>query len=366
MRLVSELVRSALGTDLSPDDITLLARRPDEVVTRLEEAYAKDPPDYTLPDKGNDGRPWVVYGRESAESSQSAPIWRARAAVQTLIYSHEVAIEDPVAWYLRHPYADRQDPMRTLELLSAVAELAPLIDEGIVRCTQQRPYHQNHPLTSVYEAFAQLLYGPVYTGPSYESAAELLQLLDVRNQTHGGVDVARHPGNYWVFNALRTAWGRLAADTGLLSPTEAVVVVPDIAQVRTVDLIRIRESGAFSGWRERLAVARSAYEEALSAGASENVAEEGFRGEMSTAAGAVANELEGMSWRSLTIRGARDAGVGAAGVLPLLSWGWREYATGAVGIAGAEMTRAVFDTRRLREQAASLVTMRNHFDTFIL
>jgi hypothetical protein len=100
MPLVSDIVRSALASDMSPEEIVLLSRRPVEVRARLEAAYSEDPPEYTLPRKGMKSRPWVVYGRENAGSSVSrAPTWRATAALQTLIYSHEVAIEDPVAWY---------------------------------------------------------------------------------------------------------------------------------------------------------------------------------------------------------------------------------------------------------------------------
>ncbi|SNR96582.1 hypothetical protein [Blastococcus mobilis] len=367
MPFVSDVVRSALDTDLSPDDVARLGRQPDKVITRLEEAYADDPPDYGLPVKGSDSRPWIAYGRESAASSfWRAPTWRARAAVQMLIYSHEVAIEDPVAWYLQHPYGDREDPVRSLELLSAVAELAPLIDAGIVRCVAQRPYHPNHPRYLVYQAFSQLLFGPEHNQGTLDCTADLLQLLDLRQHTHGEVDIARHPGNDFMFDTLRRAWGRLVEDTDLLRPTEVVVPVPDITRVTTGDLIRLRQTGAFGDWREGLAIGRSAYEQALAAGSAEPAAAEAFRRELTAPALAVTRELESRSWRSVPVLGARNAGIGATGALAVLGWGWKEYVTAAVGAAGTGIAQAVVEVRRLRERVPDLVALRHHFDTFVL
>jgi hypothetical protein len=366
MPLVSDVVRSALGTDLSPDDITLLARRPQDVLRKLREAYSDAPPDYSLPHKGSDSRPWVVYGRESTQSTWRAPTWRARAAVQTLIYSDEVAIEDPVSWYLHHPYAEPQDAARTLEVLSAVAELTPLIDEGIVRCMPQRSHEANSRPASVHKAFARLLFGPQPVGPDFELAVEFLELLDGRQSTQGGVDIGRHPGNYSIFDALRETFSQLAEDAGLFPLTESVVVVPDIAQVTTADLIRIRQTGAINDWQDQLAAGRAAYEEALADGATGNAADEAFRGEMAAAAVAVTSELESLSWRSLTIRGARRAGVGAAGALAVFYWGWEELAKALVGAVGVEVAHELDDARKLRKSLAELVSLRRHFDTFVL
>jgi hypothetical protein len=219
---------------------------------------------------------------------------------------------------------------------------------------------------SVYMAFARLLYGPDVTGPPVEIAAELLELLDFRRRTGGGVDVASHPGNRWVFTALRQASARLAETTGLLPPSEAVVVVPDIERVTTVDLIAIRRSGAFENWRNQLAAGRAVYEESLSTGTTVKEAEDEFRAEMHRAAAKVKGELDRLSRRSLVIRGATHVGLGASGALAMLIWGWDEVLKALVGAVVNEGVHAVVDVGDLRRRADDLRAHGRHFDTFVV
>ena len=74
---------------------------------------------------------------------------------------------DPVAWFLRHQYAEPRDQGRVIELLGVLAELSPLMDSGLVHLTAE--IGSSEVLDAEAAAFSH--------EPPYEMHYEVLRLL---------------------------------------------------------------------------------------------------------------------------------------------------------------------------------------------
>lgn len=313
------VVRDALATDLSPNDIASLGSKGEFVLEKLRAAYEEAPIDRLPPRVSGYTRPYWSYGRES--HAEFAPAHRTTVALEALIYHHQVVIEDPVEWFVFEGCVSNED---TLQLLHCVAQLAPLMDEGLVLCVADRSSRREPELSDDFvEALTRKAYDlgdEAPTGPDIDITYDVLGQIFTRNALHGRIDILTKQGAH-LYRFLRDATDQVLSRewATTMAHREVSILVPNVERVLTEDLIRIRESDQFGEWQRMLREAMRAY--SLEAERQTADALDAFRDCLSGPAADLQAAVQESSVLTAARRGSRNilfGLVGAAAVRPLV------------------------------------------------